>query len=479
MTETISFAPKTERADQTGRVLLISTYDLGHQPFGVASAAAWLHEAGARVSCLDLAVEELNEAEVEAADLVAFHVPMHTASRLAIPVAEQVRSLNRNADLCFYGLYAPVNERLFRDLGAVAVLGGEFEQGLVDLYRRLRDVGSPAMDSQPEPVVSLRRQAFRRPERQALPMLDRYAHLILGDEKRVVGYTEASRGCKHTCRHCPIVPVYGGKFRVVDAEVVLADVRQQVASGAQHISFGDPDFFNAPAHALGIVRKLHREFPKLTYDVIIKIEHLVRYGRHLDELRETGCLFVTSAVESVDETILERLDKRHTNADFNDVVRAFRKARLTLAPTFVAFTPWTTLSGYVELLDSIRALGLVEAVAPVQYAIRLLIPAGSILMDLPEVRDLVDEFDAGAMVFPWRHPEQAVDELQTEIMALVAEASNLDQSRAVTFGQVEAAARKAAGLGRHAASLATADVPARVPRMSEPWYCCAEPMVAI
>ena len=43
------------------QVVLISTYELGRQPFGLASPAAWLRQAGARVTCLDLSVERLNE----------------------------------------------------------------------------------------------------------------------------------------------------------------------------------------------------------------------------------------------------------------------------------------------------------------------------------------------------------------------------------------------------------------------------------
>src|ERR1019366_184049 len=137
-----------------------------------------------------------------------------------------------------------------------------------------------------------------------------YARVVMpGGERRIAGSTEATRGCKHLCRHCPIVPVYNGAFRIVQRDVVLEDIRQQVAAGAQHISFGDPDFFNGPTHALAIVDALHKEFPNLSYDVTIKIEHLLNHAEHLPLLRDTGCLFVTTAVESVDDAILERLDK--------------------------------------------------------------------------------------------------------------------------------------------------------------------------
>src|SRR5262249_39585292 len=153
--------------------------------------------------------------------------------------------------------------------------------------------------------------------------------------RKPVGFTEASRGCKHFCRHCPTVPVYDGRFFIVQRDVVLADIRQQVAAGAAHISFGDPDFFNGTGHARTVVETLHREFPDLTYDVTIKIEHLLRHAQLLPLLRDTGCLFVTSAVESVDDRTLARLDKRHSCADFVKVVENFRALGLYLAPTFV------------------------------------------------------------------------------------------------------------------------------------------------
>ena len=120
------------------QVVLISTYELGRQPFGLASPAAWLRQAGARVTCLDLSVERLNEEAIASADLVAFYVPMHTATRIATRVVERVKTLNPHAHLCFYGLYASMHEPFLRALGADTILGGEYEAGLVSLVQRLR-----------------------------------------------------------------------------------------------------------------------------------------------------------------------------------------------------------------------------------------------------------------------------------------------------------------------------------------------------
>jgi len=458
----------------SANVLLISTYELGRQPFGLASPAAWLREAGASVTCLDLAQQRLDEEAVRAADLVGFYLPMHTATRIASRVVGKVKALNPTAHLCFYGLYAPVNEGFLRGLGAETILGGEFEAGLVSLLRRLRDgARGSAASLQPEPAISLAKQRFLVPDRSGLPPLSTYAYLSLPDGKRrTVGYTEASRGCKHVCRHCPIVPVYEGQFRVVQRDVVLEDIRQQVAAGAEHITFGDPDFFNGVGHALAIVRTLHAEHPTLTFDATIKIEHLLQHARHLPTLRETGCLFVISAVESVDNRVLTLLEKGHTREDFIRVVHLCREAGLVLAPTFVTFTPWITLEGYQELLWLLAELELIEHVSPIQLAIRLLIPAGSKLLEVPEVRELVGEFDPAALVYPWKHPDPRVDRLYEEVLALVKEAEAEGQSRREIFAQVwERADRAAAGGVRPLREADRRRPRATIPYLSEPWYC--------
>ncbi len=304
---------RTADGKSATRVLLVSTYELGHQPFGLAEPAAMLRQRGARVKTLDLAVECLDEEAFRRVDLIAFYVPMHTATRLAAQMILKARGLNPTAHIAAYGLYAPMNEAYLRHLGVQTVLGGEFEEGLAALVKRLERGVKAAPGGQLEPCISLARQDFVIPDREGLPSLDRYAYLRLPNgDRRAVGYVEASRGCKHLCRHCPVAPVYNGRFRIIPREIVLEDIRQQVTAGAQHITFGDPDFFNGPTHALRIVMALHEEFPELTYDVTIKVEHLLAHIKMLPVLKQTGCLFVTTAVESVDDKVLAILEKGHT-----------------------------------------------------------------------------------------------------------------------------------------------------------------------
>lgn len=437
---------------------------MGRQPFGLASPAAWLRDAGVETACLDLARGPLDEELVRRADLVAFYLPMHTATRLAVPVIRKIREINPLAQLCGFGLYAPMNAGFLRSLGVATILGGEFEQGLVAL----------AWGQGPTSLISLAKQQFQVPDRTGLPPLAEYAQLVLpGGARRTVGYTEASRGCKHLCRHCPVVPVYQGRFRVVHREIVLEDIRRQVAGGAEHITFGDPDFFNGIRHAAELVGALHREFPDITYDVTVKIEHLLQHSAYLPLLRDTGCAFVVSAVESVDDYVLQNIfDKGHTRADFTRVVRLFSETGLVLSPTFIPFHPWMTLEGYEDLLASIAELELVENVSPVQLAIRLLVPEGSRLLDLPEARSGFGAFDEAALSYRWAHPDRRVDELQRKLEKTIAQEVAAKQDRHTIFTEVWETLHEV--MGESARRLP--DVPpgrprVKIPYLTEPWYC--------
>ena len=457
-------------------VLLISTYDLGRQPFGLASPAAWLKRAGVPVATVDLSREPLLPDAIACASLIAFYLPMHTATRLALPVIDRIRATNPHATICAYGLYAPLNDALLREHGVSIVLGPEAEADLVAAAASLAAVGIPAPGTKaptpaPQapyaplaPSAPLARLSFIPPDRSGLPALDRYASLQMPDgSRKVVGATEATRGCKHRCRHCPIVPIYNGQFRVVPVDVVMADVRALVAQGAGHITFGDPDFFNGPTHARKVIEALHAEFPPLTYDVIIKVEHLLNHRELLPLLARTGCLFVTSAVESVDDEVLAKLEKGHTRADFIAAAALCADAGLTLVPTFVAFTPWTTVEGYVDLLEVVESLDLTGHVAPVQWAIRLLVTWQSRLLELPDIQAVIGPFDRQTLTFPWRHPDPRVDDLQGQVMDIVG--AQINRPRHEIVARIRTITPVPPSI--------PAPIRQRVeiPYLNEPWYC--------
>lgn len=478
------------------RTLLVSTYEMGHQPLGLAAPAAALRAAGHEVDCFDLAVETPEAERFAAAELIGISVPMHTASRLAIDLAERLRRLNPAAHIAFYGLYAStLHERLTapsvpvegeRRALADSVIGGEYEPALVALAdaladrlagRRNGDLHIEGLGASP----AFSRQQYPVPDRRGLPPLDQYAALDAGDGSapRLAGYVETTRGCAHTCTHCPITPVYGGRLRLVQAESVLADVAQLVDAGARHITFGDPDFLNAVPHSLGIAEQLHARWPDVSFDATIKVEHLLEHEALLPRLRELGCLFVTSAFESTNDRVLRLLEKGHTLDDMERAVTLAERAGLTLRPTWVAFTPWTALDDFRDLLDFVERHGLVANVQPVQYGLRLLLPPGSPLNATLEAEGRLGPFDDAGLSYTWAAEDARVDALQRRLSALVEEhardrdCSGGGPSYPESFGEVKRLTAEALGGSPVAAeAIEVAAQPRRaVPGLTESWFC--------
>ena len=431
------------------RVLLVSSYENGHQPLHVASPAAALLRARHEVRCLDLAVEEWDPALVDWADRVAFSVPMHTAMRLALRAAAAVRRQRPDLPICLYGLYAPISRDLTVGRLADRVIAGEYEPALVAW------AGGDDADTG---LIHLGRGTFETPARHLLPDLERYAHLRVGGEERLVGYVEASHGCVHMCRHCPLPTVYDGRIRIVGADTVLADVEQLVAMGAQHITFGDPDFLNGVKHSVAVAEEMHARFPQLTFDVTVKVEHVLEHAWVWPRLAGAGCLFVVSAVECVSDDILRRLDKGHTAAEASEAVALLREHGIETRPSLMPFTPWTTLQDVRDIFGWVVENDLIGNVDPVQYTIRLLVPEGSLV--LSEMDGIAGPYDAESLSYTW---SSELDDLQRRLAA-IAEAG-ADDPPANVFYRLRSEV-----FGGEEPQIEAGSVEGR-PRMTEPWFC--------
>ena len=430
-----------------GDILLISCYELGHQPFHLASLTAMLQQANYSPICVDTAVETLSDEAIQRARFIGIAVPMHTALRLGEQIAQRIRAINPEAHICLYGLYALLNVEHLLQGSIDSAIGGEYEIPLLALIAALRQEEAGATLSAAIPGVYTRsassgpwiaRTPFIVPERKQLPALDQYARLQWGKELRIVGYTESTRGCKHTCLHCPITPIYHGRFFAIPADIVLADIRAQVAQGAQHITFGDPDFWNGPTHALRILRAMHQEFPDLSFDATIKIEHILQHRHLLPEMKELGCAFIVSAVESLNDTVLKQLDKGHTASDVAEAFDAMEQAGIVLRPSLLPFTPWETMESYMKLLNFFEEHHFIEHIDPVHLSIRLLVPPGSAHLKTSESHTWIGELDPGAYTYRWQHPDTRMDELQTKIATLVNQAECVQADGVLTFFQVKA-----------------------------------------
>lgn len=459
-----------------GDILLISCYELGHQPFHLASLLAMFQQAEYNPVAIDTAVETLPDDAIQQARFVAISVPMHTALRLGEQIARRVRSSNPRAHICLYGLYALLNADYLLQETIDSAIGGEYEVPLlrlVDALERRESIDVPGVrtrTNQSGPWIQ--RAPFVLPQRQQLPPLEKYTRLQVGNEVFVSGYTEATRGCKHTCLHCPITPVYAGRFFAVPVNHVMTDIRTQIIQGARHITFGDPDFWNGPTHALRIVRMLHKEFPDVTFAATIKVEHLLKHHQLLSDMKENGCAFIVSAVESMNDDVLLHLDKGHSAQNVEDVFALAQQVGLAIRPSLLPFSPWETLDSYIALLDFFEKRHLIEHLDPVHLSIRLLIPPGSALLDASNTSTWLGDLDSDNYTYRWRHPDPRMDTLQRDVSVLVEQAESTQADTVETFFRVKALALAMAG--NHFSveqALHSYGTPQVLPHLTESWFC--------
>ena len=146
-----------------------------------------------------------------------------------------------------------------------------------------------------------------------------------------------------------------------------------------------------------------------------------------------------------------------------------------MRPSFLPFTPWTTLDDVLDLLDFVAEHDLIGNVDPVQYTIRLLLPEGSLLLDHPELagRTSAPTTPNGSPT-PGPRPTRKTDRLQARLAALVGQSVAAGEPIATMFSRVSAAAYEAAGRAdgpaRRPEPVPCGSVEAR-PRLTEPWFC--------
>jgi len=449
------------------QLLLVSTYELGHQPIHLALPAAELSAADIEVQTLDLAVGHLDHVLLDQVDAVAFSVPMHTAMRLATDLALKVRAARPGLPIAFYGLYAAVGREW--TVGSVAdlVIAGEYVTELVDWARAIADGRKPRSGV----VVSLERSVPAIPDRSMLPAHEDYARLEWEGESRLAAAVEATHGCRHRCRHCPIPVVYDGRIRLVGLEPVLADIEQLVAGGVQHVTFSDPDFMNAPRYSLDVLGAAHAAHPELSFDVTVKVEHVLAHHKLWTKMSELGVLFVVSAFESVDGDTLEILDKNHTVEDMSAAVRILREAGVHVRPTWLPFLPWTHPDDLVRLVEFLDLHELWSATDPVQLAIKLLIPEGSLLEGHSSVTPFLLRYEPAALTWAWEFEHATTELLHKQLDVIAAEASDAETDSKETLSAMRTAIGH--GSGVDLGPLIGWGTPA--PRLTESWFCCAEP----
>jgi len=431
------------------KILLLSFYDLGKQPKIISELHKKLDNGFNQIDIVDYSIEEKN-LTLDNYDVLGIYASMHTASVLA---EQYLRDRKLPNKLFVFGLYANVFSEMFSNFQSIHSFDSDELESLLEV--------------QLNPNYSFKHSV---PDRTILPSITDYSHIVDGSNNLIAGSVETTYGCKHECTHCPVPIEFKGMFKTFGTEKIITDVTNQVEEGAKHISFNDPDFFNGPKHALKILQLLNEKHPSITYDSTIKVEHILKYPDYFQELKNLNMLFVISAFETTNDHVLNILQKNHSFNDLNKAVELSLENNIDIRPTWMPFSPWTEQNDLISIIKLIENYKLRETVDPIQLTIKLLVPKNSLILKRPEMKEYLLDYDPASFSYAWKYKFPNIDNIQNELFTYVLQHES-ENEYTQYLGLVDI-------LESHTnETLLNSEKYSQriVPKLSETWFCCAEP----
>ena len=431
------------------KILLLSFYDLGKQPKIISELYKKLDNGSNQIDVVDYSIEEKN-LTLDNYDVLGIYASMHTASVLA---EQYLRDRKLPNKLFVFGLYANVFSEMFSNFQSIHSFDSDELESLLEV--------------QLNPNYSFKHSV---PDRTILPSITDYSHIVDGSNNLIAGSVETTYGCKHECTHCPVPIEFKGMFKTFGTEKIITDVTNQVEEGAKHISFNDPDFFNGPKHALKILQLLNEKHPSITYDSTIKVEHILKYPDYFQELKNLNMLFVISAFETTNDHVLNILQKNHSFNDLNKAVELSLENNIDIRPTWMPFSPWTEQNDLISIIKLIENYKLRETVDPIQLTIKLLVPKNSLILKKPEMKEYLLDYDPASFSYAWKYKFPNIDNIQNELFTYVLQHES-ENEYTQYLGLVDI-------LETHTnETLLNSEKYSQriVPKLSETWFCCAEP----
>lgn len=431
------------------KILLLSFYDLGKQPKIISELYSRLKTKYIEVDIVDYSIED-RDIQLDQYDAMGIYASMHTASVLA---HNYLKNKILPKKVFTFGLYGNVLSELNENIYYVE----DFESEKLSTYLNIKFNDNFTLKN-------------TVPDRKILPDISKYAHLVKGNTKLIAGSVETTYGCKHSCTHCPVPIVFNRSFKTYSEEKIISDVSNQIESGAKHISFNDPDFFNGPKYSLKILDTLVNKFPSITYDSTIKVEHILKYEKYFTELSKMNMLFVISAFETTNDFILNILQKNHSSYDIEKATEISLLNNMDIRPTWMPFTPWTEIKDLHNIVSFIEKYQLRETVDPIQLTIKLLIPKKSLILTKPEIRKYIGVYDQESFSYLWSYKNPQVGELQETLFEYILQSYDTDENTQykdmVTLIEEFSNVKLLSTNGYDYK---------QTPKLSESWFCCSEP----
>lgn len=370
-------------------------------PLSIVTLAAQFHQSDYEVDIVDERLEEISASDLarKLQNTVMVGISAITSYQIVngLRAIERIKRIDNQIPIVWGGWHASLMpEETIRHPLVDMVMVGQGEANIRKLADCLRD--HRALDEIPNLLYKnqdgtvVKTTVQRDPNFQMQTNLihgyenlsmERYIHSAWGN-KRILGY-ESSRGCPYGCSFCSISAVFQQKWYGLPADNVYRDLRwlyDHYSIDAVH--FFDNNFFVDKARALTLAQLLGDHSP-IRWDGTVAIRQFIKFTKQeIHKLKAGGLYRIIAGVESGDEEVLAKINKKHTNEQVLELVHRCREEGLQPSLSFMMGFPWNPEQ------DTERTMRLIEQIREILPGTEILLFVFSPYLGTPLYRAAIE-----------------------------------------------------------------------------------------
>jgi anaerobic magnesium-protoporphyrin IX monomethyl ester cyclase len=341
-------------------------------PLGISYIAASLQNAGHDVHLIDCTFLEKTEALEKALAVKAEVVGIYCMVTMVDESNWFAEQLWPHSKLLVAGGPLPTcdPEPFLKHFDVV--VRGEGEQTMVELLQAFGD-GSP-LESIPgivyrtDPDWPAKGKLIYTPKRKfnkdldsipfpARTMIPNESYIRQGKNKYGYSITTviSTRGCPYRCEFCSNV-VFGGSYRERSPQNVVDEIETALALGYDRISFTDDVFTMKKERVVRVCQEITRRGLHFNWECLGRVDAL-DYPTAM-EMKAAGCTRIFFGIESGNEQMLERMNKKISLDEARRAVNAAHQAGLQVGAFFILCYPGDTDDTVLETLHFATSLPL-------------------------------------------------------------------------------------------------------------------------
>lgn len=216
-----------------------------------------------------------------------------------------------------------------------------------------------------KPIFTAKRKLIRDINKLPYPAwklfdLTKYKNSRLSSRKNPVGHLETSRGCSYHCNFCNKL-TFGTYYRVKEPKRVVDEIEYMLECGFKEIHITDDSFTQNIDRAKEVCREIIRRKLKFPWSLINGVRVNLVDAEFFELAKKAGCWQTGFGIETGDQRVLNRINKKITLSQVKHAVKLADKAGIDTFGFFILGLSGETIKSMCKTIDFAKSLPLTTA----------------------------------------------------------------------------------------------------------------------